>query len=178
MRSRPPPRSVKTISIRTGDCRTRPGALDLDDVGAEIGEQLAGPRTCQNPGKLQHAQTSQRTRHETTPRQRHGEVPRGVLSGAVARICAGGVMQCERSVGGRSAWKDKPPRDRGGGLDRMDSVLFALMILSRTARSAAAFGGLRSLTRSPTRTECCPCDQGRFLGHLTYILTRAWRQAP
>ena len=33
------------------------------------------------------------------------------------------------------------------GLDRMDSVLFALMILSRTARSAAAFGGLRSLTR-------------------------------
>src|SRR4029077_3400276 len=38
------------------------------------------------------------------------------------------------------------------------------MILSRTARSAAAFGGLRSLTRSSTRTECCPSDQGRFLG--------------
>jgi hypothetical protein len=34
----------------------------------------------------------------------------------------------------------------------MDSVLFALMILSRTARSAAAFGGLRSLKRSSTRT--------------------------
>ena len=34
----------------------------------------------------------------------------------------------------------------------MDSTLFALMILSRTARSAAAFGGLRSLTRRPTRT--------------------------
>jgi hypothetical protein len=38
------------------------------------------------------------------------------------------------------------------GLDRMDSTLFVLATLSRTARSAAAFGGLRSLTRSPTRT--------------------------
>jgi hypothetical protein len=34
----------------------------------------------------------------------------------------------------------------------MDSTLFALMILSRTARSAAAYGGRRSLTRSSTRT--------------------------
>src|SRR5580700_764244 len=53
------------------------------------------------------------------------------------------------------------------------------MILSRTAPSArlrasstrygaAASGGLRSLTRSPTRTQCRPCDQGRFLG-LRYI---------
>src|SRR5580700_1723659 len=54
--------------------------------------------------------------------------------------------------------------DRGGGLDRLDGQLFVLMILSRTARSAAAFGGQRSLTRSSTRTECCPSDQGRFLG--------------
>src|SRR5580658_10592271 len=38
------------------------------------------------------------------------------------------------------------------GLDRLDSALFVLVILSRTARSAAASGGLRSLTRSPTRT--------------------------
>src|SRR6202166_4242042 len=38
------------------------------------------------------------------------------------------------------------------------------MILSRTGGSAAASGGLRSLTRSSTRTECCPSDQGRFLG--------------
>src|SRR5579862_2967450 len=38
------------------------------------------------------------------------------------------------------------------------------MILSRTARSAAASGGLRSLTRSSTRTQCRPSDQGRFLG--------------
>src|SRR5580704_17082694 len=48
------------------------------------------------------------------------------------------------------------------------------MTLSRTAPSArlratstrygaAAFGGLRSSTRSSTRTECCPSDQGRFL---------------
>ena len=42
--------------------------------------------------------------------------------------------------------------------------LFVLAILSRTARSAAASGGLRSLTTSPTRTECRPSDQGRFLG--------------
>src|ERR1700719_1892188 len=45
------------------------------------------------------------------------------------------------------------------------------MILSRTARSAAAFGGLRSLTRSSTRTECRPSDQGRFLRHLAHIDT-------
>jgi hypothetical protein len=38
------------------------------------------------------------------------------------------------------------------GFDRMDSTLFVLMILSRTARSAAASGGLRSLTKSSTRT--------------------------
>src|SRR5580704_12516217 len=37
------------------------------------------------------------------------------------------------------------------------------MSLSRTARSAAAFGGLRSLTSSSTRTRRCPCDQGRPL---------------
>src|ERR1700737_2514788 len=41
------------------------------------------------------------------------------------------------------------------------------MILSRWAQTAAASGGLRSLTRSSTRTECCPSDQGRFLGRLT-----------
>src|ERR1700684_2661333 len=46
----------------------------------------------------------------------------------------------------------------------MDGQLFVLMKLSRTARSAAASGGLRSLTTSSTRTECCPSDQGRFLG--------------
>src|ERR1700728_2752816 len=58
------------------------------------------------------------------------------------------------------------------------------MFLSRTARSAAAhsasktrvnalMGGLRSLTRTSTRTECCPCDQGRFLGRLGLILIGA-----
>src|SRR4029077_9248973 len=52
--------------------------------------------------------------------------------------------------------------------------LSVLALLSRTAPSArlrasstrygaAASGGLRSLTRGPTRTECYPCDQGRFL---------------
>ena len=50
----------------------------------------------------------------------------------------------------------------------MDSTVFVLMILSRTARSAAAFGGLRSLTRSSTRTNQHPCDQGRhaFSGYV------------
>src|SRR5580704_162638 len=43
-------------------------------------------------------------------------------------------------------------------------------MLSRTARSAAASGGLRSLTRMPTRTQCYPCDQGRFLGLIDVIL--------
>ena len=32
------------------------GALDLDHVGAEIGQHLAGPRACQDAGELQHAQ--------------------------------------------------------------------------------------------------------------------------
>ncbi len=61
-------------------------ALDLDDVGAEVGENLPGPRTGQNAGKLQHAQPGERTRfgtwlrrtrhvHPVTPR---GEPPRGV----------------------------------------------------------------------------------------------------
>jgi hypothetical protein len=43
----------------------------------------------------------------------------------------------------------------------LDSTLFVLMILSRAARSAAAFGGLRPLTRSSTRTTQRPSDQGR-----------------
>jgi hypothetical protein len=30
-------------------------ALDLDDVGAEVGEDLAGPRSGQNAGKLEDA---------------------------------------------------------------------------------------------------------------------------
>jgi hypothetical protein len=32
------------------------GALDLDDVGAEVGENLPGPWPGQNPGQFQHAQ--------------------------------------------------------------------------------------------------------------------------
>jgi hypothetical protein len=41
---------------------------------------------------------------------------------------------------------------RESGLDRMDGILFVLMISSRAARSAAAFGGHRPLTKSSTRT--------------------------
>ena len=36
------------------------GVLDLDHVGAEIGQQLAGPRTCQDAGKLDHADAFER----------------------------------------------------------------------------------------------------------------------
>ena len=36
-------------------------ALDLDHVGAEIGQDLPGPRPCQDASKLQDAQTGQRT---------------------------------------------------------------------------------------------------------------------
>ncbi len=32
------------------------GALDLDDVGAEVGKDLPRPRPGQDPGKLQNAQ--------------------------------------------------------------------------------------------------------------------------
>ena len=42
-------------------------ALDLDDVGAEIGQHLACPRPGQNAGQFQHANTSQRTRHGQLP---------------------------------------------------------------------------------------------------------------
>ena len=38
-------------------------ALDLDHVGAEIGQNLAGPRPGQDAGKLENAHTGQRTRH-------------------------------------------------------------------------------------------------------------------
>ncbi len=38
-------------------------ALDLDDVGAEIGQQLPGPGSGENAGELKHAQAGQRFRH-------------------------------------------------------------------------------------------------------------------
>src|SRR5208282_2523232 len=39
------------------------GALDLDHVGAEIGQDLPGPRPGQDTGKLQYSQTGQWTGH-------------------------------------------------------------------------------------------------------------------
>ena len=68
-------------------------ALHLDHVGAEIGENLARPRPRQNAGKLQNAQTSQRTRHEQLPvianaaRQIEKMRPRPHLTGAGRRLC-------------------------------------------------------------------------------------------
>jgi hypothetical protein len=38
-------------------------ALDLDHVGAEIGQNLPGPRTRQDASKFQHAYSGQGTRH-------------------------------------------------------------------------------------------------------------------
>ncbi len=38
-------------------------ALDLDDVGAEIGEDLAGPGAGQDAGEFEDAQARQRLRH-------------------------------------------------------------------------------------------------------------------
>src|SRR5580704_9665012 len=61
------------------------------------------------------------------------------------------------------------------GLDRLDAEVFVLMILSRVCdrplarlrASLTRYGRRRfapPLTRSSTRTECYPSDQGRFLG--------------
>jgi hypothetical protein len=39
-------------------------ALDLDHVGAEVGQHLSGPRPGEDAGELEHAKTGERTRHE------------------------------------------------------------------------------------------------------------------
>ena len=39
-------------------------ALNLNNVGAQVRQHLAGPGPSQNAGKLQHANTSQRTCHD------------------------------------------------------------------------------------------------------------------
>jgi hypothetical protein len=43
------------------------GALDLDDVGSEVGEDLSGPGSCENARKLQNAKTGERSRHVSSP---------------------------------------------------------------------------------------------------------------
>ena len=43
------------------------GPLDLDHVGAEIGERLSSPRTRQNARKLKNADASERSRHVRSP---------------------------------------------------------------------------------------------------------------
>ena len=45
----------------------RAGALDLDHVGAEVGEDLPRPRPGQNARKLKNADTGKRSRHDETP---------------------------------------------------------------------------------------------------------------
>jgi hypothetical protein len=51
------------------------GALDLDDVGAEIGEHLSGPRSGENARQLQHANAGQWALIRTRRRTRHGQLP-------------------------------------------------------------------------------------------------------
>ena len=43
------------------------GALDLHDVGAEVGQNLPGPRPGQDARKLQNAKTGERSRHVSSP---------------------------------------------------------------------------------------------------------------
>ena len=40
-------------------------ALDLDDVGAEVGERLPGPGACQNAGEFEDAETGEGFRHDS-----------------------------------------------------------------------------------------------------------------
>ncbi len=43
-----------------------PCALDLDDVGAEVGENLPGPGPRQDAGKFEHAKSGQRPGHQSS----------------------------------------------------------------------------------------------------------------
>jgi hypothetical protein len=64
--------SAEVAAAGGGDERRSPAAgvvagalaLDLDHIGAEVGQDLPGPRPGQDAGELQHAQAGQRTRHE------------------------------------------------------------------------------------------------------------------
>src|SRR5262249_45343446 len=79
--------SAKMVAVLALDEGRPPGArivaglgtLDLDDVGAEIGEHLPGPRSGQNARQLQHANAGQwaliRTRRRAGRRTRHGQLP-------------------------------------------------------------------------------------------------------
>src|SRR4029079_470765 len=83
------------VAFRRGNEGRPPGAgivadalaLDLDHVGAEIAEDLSGPRARGNTGKLQHTQTGQRTRHEQL-------LCKGVLSDPALRFCLQGRRFC------------------------------------------------------------------------------------
>src|SRR5262249_26270034 len=41
-------------------------ALDFDDVGAEVGENLPRPGACQDPAKLEQAESGQRPGHQAS----------------------------------------------------------------------------------------------------------------
>ena len=46
--------------------------LDLDDVSAEVGEDLARPRPGKDAGEFEDAQASERTGHSISPSERAG----------------------------------------------------------------------------------------------------------
>ena len=80
-------------AVGGGNKRRAPGAgvvagafaLNLDHVGAEIGQDLPGPRARQDPGKLQDAQTGQRTAMNNSSRVT--AVAPGRLTDKAARVC-------------------------------------------------------------------------------------------
>ncbi len=71
------------------------GALDLDDVGAKIGENLAGPWPGQNPGKLQHAQPANGPgmRRPSCNAARHESAARASNWPRAAQFCPHVAMQ-------------------------------------------------------------------------------------
>src|SRR5439155_21791730 len=82
---------TEVAAIGCRDKRRAPGAgivagtfaLNLNDVGAEVGQNLPGPWPRQDAGQLQHTHSGQWTRHRGTPWQRRtAERP-----GAKPRFC-------------------------------------------------------------------------------------------
>ena len=64
-------------------------ALDLDDVGAEVGEDLARPRPGENAGEFEDAQASERTGHSFFSEQMGGPPAHGAYAAARAVLPAG-----------------------------------------------------------------------------------------
>jgi hypothetical protein len=57
-------------------------AFNFDDIGAEVGKDLSGPRAGQNPGKFEDAQSSQGARHDQLRKSRAAKAARGLTAQA------------------------------------------------------------------------------------------------